>query len=176
MEIMIKVVNKLDSKVLQAISRATFIETFGKDNTEEDLTEYLDRAYNQKQLIDEIQEKNSWFYFIYADYKVAGYVKLNIEDAQTEETMDNALEIERIYVLQHYQGLKLGKQLMDFAIQRAKELNKDGVWLGVWEHNGKALQFYQHYEFQKISEHVFQLGQDEQTDFILYKNLKLDEV
>lgn len=171
METMIKAVNQADSKDLQTISKATFIETFGQDNTEEDLAEYLEKAYNQKQLIDEIKRTNSGFYFIYADQKIAGYLKLNINDAQMEEIVDNALEVERIYVLQQYQGLKLGKQLMEFAMQRAKVLNKAGIWLGVWEKNEKALRFYQHYGFQKISEHVFQLGQDKQTDFILYKEL-----
>lgn len=171
METMIKAVNQTDSKILQTISRATFSETFGQDNTEEDLAEYLEKAYNQNQLIDEIQKTNSRFYFIYADQKIAGYLKLNIKDAQTEEIVDNALEVERIYVLKQYQGLKLGKQLIKFAMQRAEALNKAGIWLGVWEENEKALHFYQHYGFQKISEHVFQLGQDKQTDFILYKEL-----
>ena len=45
------------------------------------------------------------------------------------------------------------------------------VWLGVWEHNHKAIKFYQDKGFVRFGEHVFVLGEDRQTDFLMKKTL-----
>ena len=56
--------------------------------------------------------------------------------------MDNAFQIQRIYISQAFQGMGLGKQLFEFALQEARDLGCDWAWLGVWERNFKAQIFY----------------------------------
>ena len=82
---------------LQQISRQTFLETFGSQNSAEDMREFLDTAYAEEKLKDEVENANSSFYFLTVDNKVAGYLKVNEGDAQTEQVVPNALEVERIY-------------------------------------------------------------------------------
>ena len=47
------------------------------------------------------------FYFIYYQESLAGYLKVNIKDAQTELFEGNNLEIERIYILNDFQKMDL---------------------------------------------------------------------
>ena len=159
---------------LQKISRETFQATFGKDNTEENMQEYLDEAYNSQALTQELRNPHSAFYFVYHEAKLAGYLKLNILDAQSESMPDNYLEIERIYFKKDFQHLGLGTKLFDFALQRAQALEKQYIWLGVWENNFPAQKFYQKMGFQRFSQHHFVMGDSDQTDYLLKKKLNFE--
>lgn len=82
--------------------------------------------------------------------EVAAYMKINFDKAQTESGHDNTLEVQRIYVLEEYKGKKIGKSLIQKAIQTSKDSNLDYVWLGVWEHNINAIRFYEKQEFENL--------------------------
>lgn len=163
--------NLQDLEALREISIETFSDTFAADNTEEDLVTYLERAYSKEQLLSELKNPDSFFYFIYLDGNLAGYLKLNTDLAQTEEMGAEALEVERVYVRTAFKRRGLGKQLIDFAIETARESNKRAIWLGVWEHNDKALAFYKSLGFEQTGTHSFFMGDDEQTDFVMTKRL-----
>lgn len=157
---------------LQQISRQTFLETFGSQNSAEDMREFLDTAYAEEKLKDEVENANSSFYFLTVDNKVAGYLKVNEGDAQTEQVVPNALEVERIYLKQDFQHQGLGLVLIKLAEKIAKEKDKDNMWLGVWEKNYQAQTLYEKDGFKRVSQHTFVVGEDPQTDLILVKGLK----
>src|SRR5689334_6636436 len=120
---------------------------------------------------NELSNKNSEFFFIYLDNNLAGYLKLNVDDAQSEEMGMESLEIERIYIKRKFQKYGLGKVLYNKAIELAKEKNKTKVWLGVWEKNENAIAFYNKMGFVQTGAHSFFMGDDEQTDYIMTKEL-----
>ena len=88
-----------DVEQLRDISIETFVDTFKDQNTEENLNEYLEQAYNLKQLTSELHQVGTDFYFLKDSDLVVGYLKINIDDAQSEKDHPLALEVERIYVL-----------------------------------------------------------------------------
>lgn len=160
-----------DIKTLQAIAKQTFTETFGSQNTAEDLAKFLSEEYDFDKLKAEVENPESFYYFYYFEDELAGYLKLNVGAAQTESDYPESLEIQRIYVLQKYQGKRIGLAMMQQALVIAEELKKPQVWLGVWENNFKAQAFYQKSGFKKVGSHDFILGDDRQTDHILLKIL-----
>ena len=160
-----------DIKTLQAIAKQTFTETFGSQNTAEDLAKFLNEEYDFDKLKAEVENPESFYYFYYFEDELAGYLKLNVGAAQTESDYPEALEIQRIYVLQKYQGKRIGLAMMQQALVIAEELKKPQVWLGLWENNFKAQAFYQKSGFKKVGSHDFILGDDRQTDHILLKIL-----
>ena len=54
----------------------------------------------------------------------------------------NALEVERIYVYKKTAGKGLGKQLMQTAMNKARELKKDIIFLKAMDSGTDALEFY----------------------------------
>jgi ribosomal protein S18 acetylase RimI-like enzyme len=80
----------------------------------------------------------------------------------------NAVEIERIYVLKAYQGIKAGQALLEKAFEIASKYHSSVVWLGVWEKNHRAIQFYLKNGFIQFSRHTFRLGNDDQTDSLMH--------
>ena len=156
-----------DIEQLQAIGRQTFSETFAQSNSAENMAKYLEEAYADEKLSAELNDPNSVFYFAELDNQVIGYLKLNFSGAQTELKDNKALEIGRIYVAKEFHGKKVGQLLYDKAIEVAKEKMVDYVWLGVWEENHRAIQFYTKNGFVAFDKHVFVLGDDAQTDIMM---------
>lgn len=168
----IKKVTIADIQDLQQISRETFSETFGSQNSTENMEKFLNKAYAEEKLRSEIENKNSNFYFLIVNNQVAGCLKVNEGDAQTERVADNALEVERIYLKQNFQHQGFGLVLIKLAEELARKKNKANMWLGVWEKNYQAQAFYKKDGFKRVSQHTFVVGDDPQTDFILVKELK----
>lgn len=170
--IRIKRVTLNDVDQLQKIGRQTFFETFSAVNTEENIKKYLKEELSLEKLTAELNNKDSKFYFATFDNNVIGYLKLNFGQSQTELKDDKALEIERIYVLREFQGKNVGQLLYEKAIQIASQTNAEYVWLGVWEKNPKAINFYKKNGFVDFDKHIFRLGNDEQTDIMMKLQLK----
>lgn len=160
-----------DLDTLQAISIETFKDTFGADNSTEAMETFLTSAYSLEQLHDELVNPESFFYFAMQNKSIVGYVKLNIGDAQTEAQGSDALEIQKIYVLPAYKRQGIGSDLIQQVLVIATKKHKSKVWLGVWERNFPALAFYKQCGFEQVGAHVFKLGDEQQTDYLMQKVL-----
>lgn len=160
-----------DLNSLQEVGVETFNATFESQNSPENMKAYLDNAFNLNQLEKELCNISSEFYFIYSDEEIAGYLKINMNEAQSENMGNDSLEIERIYIRTKFQKLGLGKYLLNKAIEIAVDRNKKNIWLGVWEKNENAIAFYKKMGFVQTGAHSFYMGDEEQIDFIMTKTL-----
>lgn len=160
-----------DTETLLELSYDTFYEAFDAQNTAENMKAYSDSAFTAEKIRNELNNPDSRFYFIYSNNTPAGYLKVNVDSAQSEPMGHDSLEVERIYILQKYHKQGLGKELLNLAQDIARELNKNKIWLGVWEKNENAIGFYKKQGFKKTGSHSFFMGDDEQTDFIAEKIL-----
>jgi len=161
-----------DIDQLQTIGRQTFIETFSDGNTPKNMAKYLDEGFAIEKITTELNDRNAEFYFAKTGEEIIGYLKLNFGQSQTEFQGDKALEIERIYVKKECHGKKVGQSLYQKAVDIAKQNKLDFVWLGVWEENKRAIQFYKKNGFVEFDKHIFKLGDDEQIDIMM--KLKLE--
>ena len=161
-----------DLDILRTFSRQTFFETFAAMNTPKNMTSYLNEAFALEKIRSELSDRNVAFYFLYSDERLVGYLKLNEALAQTDIHDEQSLEIERIYISKDFQGEGLGRYLVYQSICTAIQRKKKYIWLGVWEKNTKALHFYKRNGFYQIGTHSFVMGDDEQTDYIMRKDLE----
>ena len=169
--ITLKKVSIDDVVPLQKIGITTFSETFREYNTPENLNKYLAESFSIEKLSSEINNTHSEFYLALDDAKddtnAIGYLKVNFGESQTELKDSTALEIERIYVLKEYQGKDVGQLLYQKALAIAKQSNVEYIWLGVWEKNVRAINFYKKNGFVTFDTHIFKLGDEQQTDFMM---------
>lgn len=161
--------NDLDA--LQTISYETFVDAFQSMNKKETMDKYVEEAFNREKIREELNNKYSQFFFLYADEELTGYLKINEAPAQTDVNNPDSIEVERIYVKKQFKGKGLGRQLMNYAIQLAKKMKKDFVWLGVWEKNTDGIAFYKRLGFYEDGRHPFKMGDELQSDFIMKKFL-----
>lgn len=159
-----------DISALRQIGMQTFYESFAAENTEEDMQQYLEESFTDERMMAELSNPEAFFYLALSGNSVIGYLKLNTGAAQTEPITDG-LEIERIYVLTSFHGTGVGQQLYEHALSIAVEKNASCLWLGVWEHNRKAIRFYEKNGFTAFDTHIFTLGSDRQTDILMRKEI-----
>ena len=157
--------------ILCSLLAKTFSETFAHMNTPENMELYLSQAFAREQILKELENQDSAFYLLYRNGSPAGCLKVNEAAAQTETGDPHSLEVERIYVAKEFQGTGFGSRLMDEAARLAAERKKEYIWLGVWEKNERAIRFYEGKGFYRTGSHTFTVGNDEQTDYIMRKDL-----
>ena len=164
---MIEMAQSTDVNTIRDLSIATFAETFASLNTEEDMEQYNERHFSTDELQREIDNPDSTFVVAKVDGVPAGYRKVNVGDAQTEEMLGNRMEVQRLYILRQYKRNGLGARFMHTAFDMARTQGKSVIWLGVWEHNDAAIAFYKRMGFVQFGSHDFVLGEDRQTDLLM---------
>lgn len=169
--IQIRVARIEDAELIADLSRQTFIETFAARNTKENMDKFLKESFSEEILINEVGAPNNIFLLASEDEQPVGYVMLKEDNNPPELSGIKSIEVSRIYITQSYLGKGIGKLMMKECINIAIERKKDFIWLGVWEHNIRAIDFYLKWGFQKFSTHIFKLGDDNQTDWLMKKSL-----
>ena len=172
MRLSIRLATRDDARLIADISHQTFYETFAADNKPEDMHKFLNEQFTKGRLMLEVGAPENMFLLAFEGPEIAGYVKLR--DSRTPDSLGNcpALEIARLYAMTNMIGKGVGKRLMQESIRIALEKGKEAVWLGVWEKNYRAIQFYSSWGFEKFDETDFLLGNDLQRDWLMRKVLK----
>ena len=171
MNLTIREATKDDAILIADLSQQTFYETFAADNTKEDMELFLTKQFTKGKLILEVGASENTFLLAYYNDEVAGYVKLRESRPPKSLGNESALEIARIYSMKHLIGKGVGKTLMQASIETARQKGKALVWLGVWEKNKRAINFYTQWGFEKFDETFFLLGDDMQKDWLMKKNV-----
>jgi diamine N-acetyltransferase len=154
-----------DAEALAELGVRTFRETFAKDNAPEDMALYLAKHFGVGLQRAELEDKSVLFLLLEAEGRPAGYVKLRRGPGNARGK--RPLEICRFYVDRPWHGKGAALELMRAIEALAARDAHDDVWLAVWEHNARAIRFYQKHGFARVGEQPFMLGADVQTDWLM---------
>ncbi|CAF1581302.1 unnamed protein product [Didymodactylos carnosus] len=159
--------------MLQKLSYQTFWDTFYNHpkNTLENITAYVNVAFTHEQIYKELKDDKTIFIIAEIKSDAVGYARLTFGNYEHGIIAKRPVELVRLYSTQEYLGKGVGTKLMEECIEIAKKYNCDVIWLGVWEHNGRAQSFYRKHGFEIVGDHIFYLGSDAQTDLLMQKNL-----
>ncbi|HEY0679275.1 MAG TPA: GNAT family N-acetyltransferase [Chitinophagaceae bacterium] len=169
--ITIRFATKEDAAMIAELSRRTFYDSFAAHNTREDMEKFMNEQFTVSSLMEEVGAPSNIFIVAENMEEVAGYARMRESPAPAELNGQPSIEIARIYAVQNMIGKGVGNALMKKCIDIAYEMGKRVIWLGVWEKNDRAIQFYKKWGFEKFSEHNFVLGNDVQTDWLMKKVL-----
>ena len=160
-------------ELLADMSRQTFYNTFASFNEPVDMELFMEKQFGRKELIEELDLPNLFFFIAWENEKPLGYIKMKYwqESPYSFLPQEPTMEISRIYANTDVIGKGVGKALMQFALDHAKQIPVNHIWLGVWEKNERALKFYSKWGFEEKGSHPFLLGTDLQTDLLMVKQL-----
>jgi ribosomal protein S18 acetylase RimI-like enzyme len=160
-----------DVEALMSVGIRTFRDTFDEVNTPENMMLYLNKTFTLRKIKEEIQEQGSMFFIAEEHNECVGYARVRSSKVPDGLTGVSAMEIERLYADKKFIGKRVGYLLINTCLRYAKEHGYQVVWLGVWEHNARAIAFYQRSGFERFGQHTFMLGHDAQTDLLMKKVL-----
>ncbi|MCU1266674.1 MAG: GCN5-related N-acetyltransferase [Acidobacteria bacterium] len=161
-----------DAALLIELGSRTFSETFAADNTAEDMADYLAAAFSPEQLAAELADGLATFLIAEIDQTAVGYAMLHAGALPHQSSGEKPIELVRLYVSSEWHGRQVGASLMQACIDLAQKRGYRTLWLGVWEHNGRARAFYRKWKFEEFGEHLFQLGGDPQNDILMARTLQ----
>jgi GNAT superfamily N-acetyltransferase len=172
MTIRIRVAELTDAAALAELATRLFSETFGADNSVDDMREYLASAFSPQVQAAELAERARVVWIVENDRGAAvGYAMLLRDSTGVGVSGQRPAEVERIYVDRSLHGQGAGAMLLNTCIEQARGWGCDVIWLAVWERNPRAIAFYQKSGFAKVGEKDFQLGSDTQHDHVMARPL-----
>lgn len=169
--ISVRTCNEKDIDALVSLGIKTFRDTFDEYNTPENMIRYINDTFTRKIIEHEMKQPGTVFFLAFDERRPVGYAKIRVSHTPPELKGTSALEIERLYAHRDYLGKRVGYMLMQTCLAYARKKNVPTLWLGVWEHNLRAISFYEKNGFVKFGHHTFMLGEDAQTDWLMKKDL-----
>jgi ribosomal protein S18 acetylase RimI-like enzyme len=161
-----------DADLLARLGTTTFTQAFAAANSAEDLTSYLASAFGREIQAAELQQPESIFLIISVAGEPAGYAQLQVTDPPAGVNASRPIELVRFYLDAAWHGQGVSKVLMEEVLALASAGPHDLIWLGVWEHNGRAISFYRKWGFEVVGKKSFRLGSDLQTDYLMSRSLR----
>jgi GNAT superfamily N-acetyltransferase len=163
---------KAEAELIADLSRRTFYDTFAPHNSPENMEQFLQTEFTREKLMEQVGAPRNTFLLAWLGDRPVGYTRL-YEGADLPRGMAGtaSIEIARLYAEQDVIGKGVGKALMEACIDVARGKDKEWIWLGVWEHNLRAIAFYEKMGFEIFDRHIFLLGQDVQYDWWMRRRL-----
>ncbi len=158
---------------LAALAERTFRDSFGADNAPADIDTYVVKSLSFDNIRAEYADPRTVFMLAYDcdSSDIVGFAKLRAGASHARSTAMRPIEIERLYADKPYIGTGVGAMMMQSCINYASTASCDELWLGVWERNRRAIEFYERWGFLKVGEQTFTLGSDSQNDHVMSRSL-----
>jgi ribosomal protein S18 acetylase RimI-like enzyme len=156
-----------DAASLAVLAEFTFRAAFSEQNTPENMNRHCAGNFGRDLQLQEITDPMLVTWVAEDSGRLVGYSQLRLSHAVAGVTGKRPAEIKRIYVSSEWHGRSAARELMQRVLAAATDSDCDYVWLGVWEHNPRAIAFYRKFGFEVVGEHAFMLGQELQRDLIM---------
>ncbi len=160
---MLRIATVDDAAALALLGERTFRDAFSTQNTPEDMDTYIERTYREEYQRRELLDPLITTFVVENDGELIAF-------AQCKRGEDE-IELVRIYVDRRFHGGGIAQQLMNAVEEFTRNARVSRLWLGVWEHNPRAIKFYEKCGFRVTGSHPFVLGSDVQTDLIMEKSV-----
>lgn len=147
-----------DANILTEVGFQSFKSAHGHSAPKKDIEEYMALNFNETSFTKALSEEKNHFYLISYNEKVVGYTLLIFNKKGAQIQVENCAYLSRIYLLEEYYGLGLGKQLFDFIKILCIENQQSGIWLNVWVENLRAIRFYKKMGFEIVGKSDYQIS------------------
>lgn len=139
-----------DIPAIQQIARITWTDTYGNILSAAQLEYMLDDIYSSQSLKEQMRT-NHLFFVLKENAETIGFI--DVEKISEEKT-----KLHKLYLLPSEHGKGYGKQLMNFALAKAKEQHSSVLQLNVNRCNARAIGFYKSCAFNIVEEVDIPIG------------------
>ena len=159
---------------MAVLAERTFREAFESRNSPENIDLHCARHFGTEIQARELADRGLVTAVAEEAGRLVGYTQLRLAQASDSVRAQRPAELWRIYVSREWQGRGIAQDLMKNALATAVRAGSDCLWLGVWEHNPRAIAFYRKFGFEIVGQHAFMLGNESQRDIIMAAHLGRD--
>lgn len=142
-----------DLPLLQYAGRATYEPYYPHLWKPGGLDWYMERCFGTAALQRDFADPNIEYRLAFAaadEKQIIGLLKLVLEKPAPGGLCDNALYLEKIYLMPAFFGKGIGQILLEYVLDRARALGRDAVWLQVMKSGPQ--QVYERAGFHTVGE------------------------
>ena len=149
-EVSIRKATEVDVPLLSVLATVTFYEAYFEQDDPHDLSNYLTENFSQEEIAKALDSPDSTFLIAFRGEQAVGYARLRDGDPHESVANKNAVELQRIYLVERVWGKGVGEILLEHCIAEAKRMGREVMWLGGWEENRRGLSFYAKHGFTRV--------------------------
>jgi diamine N-acetyltransferase len=160
-----------DLHLVSILAITTHYEAYFELDPSHDLADYCIRFFNLETVKNELENPRLTFLIVEFEGNAIGFAELR--EGKIIECMKgkNAIEIQRIYVIEPMKGKGIGKALMEKCCEIGQAKGYDTIWLGVWDKNIAAQKFYEKIGMKKVGITDFTDGKNDFINFVFAKEI-----
>ncbi|SFD57116.1 Ribosomal protein S18 acetylase RimI [Chitinophaga sp. CF118] len=137
-----------DLSVLQKICWEAYSQNFYHHWNEDGLELYINKVFGTETLKSEFNDNNIHYYVAFTNQEPVAFMKLNLSSNLPGLEPGKGIELDKIYILPQFKGMKIGKKLFELAFDIANNHKKEIFWLSVIDTNQEAVTFYEKVGFK----------------------------
>lgn len=153
------------------ISRRTFVDTFGHVHPPDEVAAHVAATYNADLLRGDLQGEDRVVLAMCDGDTWLAYALIVLGAATPSVGGARPSELVRFYVDRPWHGSGAADALMAAVMGVAREAGGDALWLGVWEHNPRAIRFYERQGFRIVGSKVYVYAGHHENDHIMARAL-----
>ena len=155
---------------LLKFARRVFDVSFSPTNDAAVMEAYMNEAFTEERIRQEFEEPGAVYLVAVEEACISGYARLR-RNAEVDHLLGPSnIELQRFYLDPSVQGTGLADRLFQRCLDYCGDV--EWIWLGVWEHNPRAIRFYEKCGFEWFGQHVFRMGHEDQIDQLMRRRVK----
>ena len=111
---------------------------------------YINTHYAKENILRELLEENSDNYFIIFKDSIIGNFRIIWDEKLTGLTREKQVKLHRVYLHKKTQGKGIGKKLMAWLENKAKQKSYEIIWLDAMNEQQQSFQFYKKLGYKKF--------------------------
>ncbi len=151
---------------LGAFLRDTFMVTYGKCSSPENIAQFLGHHYSTAAQSAELSDPNLHASVLTDNGDWAGVAQLGLPDAPGA-----AARLSRFYFDASFHGRGHAQRLLAHIVECARAAGASHLQLSAWEHAAQAIRFYRKSGFTRIGHVEFIVGSDVLEDWLMQRRL-----
>ncbi|OCF59743.1 hypothetical protein L486_02416 [Kwoniella mangroviensis CBS 10435] len=162
-----------DAAKISKLVGNTWSELFGWSVSPQDLDTYINVTLSPSSFESELEQSDKHIFICASSSsssdqqaEILGVSQL-VNNPSPPMEIPNSIELQRLYAHRSTHGTGLGQLLITKSKEKARELGKSKIWLGVWEGNERGKRFYEKMGFERVGEKVFYAGESKRRDLIM---------
>ena len=160
-----------DAELLSELARKIFTDTFGPQNTAEDMEIHSRKSYSREIQLRELSDDSLTYLIAESNGQPAGFAMIGAPRSPSCNAFTDPIELFRFYIDKEWHGKGIAQPMMKACEEEARHRGGRTICLSVWEHNPRAIRFYEKTGFRAAGTQPYILGNDVQTDLVMVREI-----
>jgi ribosomal protein S18 acetylase RimI-like enzyme len=147
-----------DAALLAAFGAQAFTDTYRDLDDGQEIADYVAEHFRPEVVAAVIADPACTTLLAWVDDHLAGYAIVKAAPAPACVTGPSPIELSRLYLGEGFIGQGLGARLMHEVHAEARRRGARTLWLGVYDRNVRAVEFYERFGFAQVGDKEFLFG------------------